>query len=140
MVEQPRFTMTFGRWWYTRRLITAVAALVTVALALLGPATAAQAKSPPTFTTLDSSLQITLFNCESGSAQFVCYLAFTGGTSPITIRWKVNNEDRPDLNDLDFVRFGCRVGNATRISVEIRDAEGFIRGITVVRQCTRIHQ
>ena len=52
-------------------------------------------------------------------------MAITPTSSAIaTVRWRINGTPRPDLDDRQFMNFGCQTGLSYAVRVEIADSAG----------------
>jgi hypothetical protein len=67
---------------------------------------------------------ITNVNCESGGGQFLCDLAVAGSFGPLQIRWVINNQARPALNDQTSIQGTCTIGRHYSVRVTVTDIVG----------------
>ena len=96
-----------GRW--------AVATVAGVVLAGSGAGTVAAAAAPPT---------ITSYGCEGSGGRYFCFVSWTGGTAPVSIRWFYNGSPAAAFDDRSFFLRTCNVGTVATIRVVVSHAGG----------------
>ncbi|SEG95940.1 hypothetical protein SAMN05444920_109207 [Nonomuraea solani] len=101
-----------------------VAVPLALGLALSALSTAPASASATATAAAADPLTFEFGDCDRIPALLWCYIAYKGGTPPVTVRWYKDGVHKPQFDDKKTMRIGCRVGKDTVIEVVVTDATG----------------
>ena len=136
---------TMGRTFQRLALVAiGVCALVTVlsvgGVSASASGTDAKGSNPSEATALVAPVNISYFDCDTGSSRIICTLSIADGTPSFGITWTVNGQVQPQFENQTLLRIGCIPGRSFNVQVTVVDAVGSTASDGTGGVCSRYEQ